>query len=235
MSHALECEAFAQGAGGSAEAVERAIEGVFSDPALRRGLTAGDGGLSTLDALWEQVRRFLRAARDELLRLQLDSPVLYWLIMLGLVLALVLILFHVVITLSLAMRGGQRRSGETGNGVTERERRFRELRDEARALAGDGRFRDAVRSLLLALLALVEERRVLRGLVGKTNREILSRLSVGGVGEMKDELRHFGRSIEAAAYGGAVPSEAEFKRLDGVLDRMSELVRPAEGAGAAAT
>jgi hypothetical protein len=206
----------------SPRAVDEAVEEVFSDPAFRRGLAATSGGFPDLVAwLWREAIglyvRLIRALQD----LELRSPLLFWAIVAFLVLLLFLILFHIGWMLSLAFRGHA--AGEVGGapaGAAVRALRFRELRAEAGRLAQAGRLREAARRLLLAVLELLEEKRVLRLARGWTNREILERLRFRLRGALDAELERFGAVMEAACYGDGEVSPEDFQSFDALLDRL---------------
>jgi hypothetical protein len=200
-------------------AVDRAVAEVFSQPAFREGLGATSGGLAELLAwLRREWDRLLYRIFDGLGELRVSSPVLFWALLAVLLLVLLALLFHIGWTLSLAFRGGGGEAGADVEDHTRRARRSRELRGEARRLALQGEWREALRQLLLALLALLDERRILHVAQGWTNREILARLrSRSGLGP---ELDRFGSAVETAAYGGRDVRGEDFAAFDRLVDRL---------------
>lgn len=204
------------------------MERVFSDPTLREGL---EGPTSGLGALLAQVRAKISEWFQRLVvrlgDLRVASPVLFWLLFGGLVLLLVLLLAHIGWTAYAALRATAPLRDDEHPAT--RARQFRDLRREARDLASAGRFRDATRLLLLALLALIEERKVLRVARGWTHREIARRLSLRGAGA--EDLGRFTGAVERVWYGGATPDAESYREVEGLLDRVSSsLPRDAEAA-----
>src|SRR5262245_18780993 len=86
------------------EAVRRAVEEVFADPALQPEGSHG-GGVGIFEHLQTLLLRFLAWLREVFTRLNEENPVLFYLIFAALVLVL-LLLAHLAWTLSLAFRGG---------------------------------------------------------------------------------------------------------------------------------
>lgn len=207
----------------SPERVDRAVEAVFSDPDLRDALRPRGGGLAELlTYIRYRVEEFVRELFEKLYELHENAPSLYWLLFVGLCLVLVVLLGHIGWTLFRALRVESER-GEREEALAARVRRFEELRRESRELAAHGDLRQAARLLLLALLALVEERRALAFARSWTNREIVARLRLGGASS--DELQGFAATIEHVWYGGASPSAERYARLEAALERLARAVR----------
>lgn len=205
----------------SPDDVQREVDAVFSDPAFQEGLDASHSGPEALLAmLMREIARLFLKLLKFLTELHAENSLVFWSIFILLAVVLVLILTHIGWSLSLAFRGVP--AGESGagdDGPSERTRRFQDLRAEARGLAVEGRFRDAVRFLLLALLSLLEERRVLTVARGWTNREILSRLRARS--NLSQEIDLFRDAVEAACYGGLPASGEDFQRCDGTLEHLT--------------
>ena len=206
----------------SAGEVERAVGEVFADPALRRGLEESHGGSWALQIYVYLIELYARVMRF-LLELQLDSPFFFWSLFVGLVVVLVLILWHLAWTFGLAFRRPALEDAPPGEQVAARIRRSIEMRRESRELASRGMFREATRLLLLALLALLEESRTLKVALGWTNREILGRLRLRP--EFTPDLRFFERTVEAVWYGGANLEGGDFRRLDTILGEITRHVQ----------
>ena len=112
----------------------------------------------------------------------------------------------------------------------EKVQRYRDLREQANRLASRGEWREAARALLLALLALIEERKVLQLARGWTNREILARLVLpAGEGAALDVFR---RQVEGAWYGGHALDREELAELAVCVDRCARVLRPPAEGGA---
>ncbi|MCO5165511.1 MAG: DUF4129 domain-containing protein [Planctomycetes bacterium] len=186
--------------------VATALEAVLDDPALRDGLrTSHMDAAAPGDVLAEGTARLWDAFRRWSARLAREHPALYMALFAGLALALVPLLVHLGWSLALAFRGGSR--GPPGAAEADdpaaRRRRSAELRAEARALAAAGDLRQATRALLLAFLALLEERRALAVAGSWTNREVLARLRVEPA--VRARLARFVAAADAACYGDQRP------------------------------
>ncbi len=207
-------------AAASRDAVDRAVDEVFADPALRDGLTAGGGGLSdVLFAVLTRAQELLRRVIESLQWLHATSPFIFWTIFVLLFLVLIALLIHIGWTVSLAFlrttASGPEPSEKEGEA---RRRRSLEILDEARGLAAAGLRREALRALLLAILALAEERRILRIARGWTHREIASRLSVPP--HLRGDLFALERSVEAAWYGSVEVTDVDYQRCEETAQRL---------------
>ncbi|RMG15823.1 MAG: DUF4129 domain-containing protein [Planctomycetota bacterium] len=209
----------------SPEEVEEAARAVFRDPAFARGLDASHvGPEELLEALERWVLDGFRALVGALQGLAAASPLLYYLLICSLLAVLLLLLWHMAVTLRAAFAGGVLAGDESSaEDAAERARRFRDLRREAEGLAAAGERREALRVLLLALLALLSEERVLRVARSQTPREVLSRLE-DRVGE---RLGSFGRAVEEALYGGADVGADDFTACADTVDALARQVRRA--------
>jgi hypothetical protein len=200
--------------------VQREVEAVFSDPALQEGLEATHGGPEALLAmLYQQLRSLFVKLLSFLDELHAENSLLFWTIFIFLAIILILILIHMGWSLSLAFRDVSMGRWADEDSPADRRRRFHDLRLEARRLATEGRFREAVRLLLLALLSLLEERRVLTIAIGWTNREILARLRLRSA--LDTQLDVFRDRVEAASYGGAAVSPRDFQECDATLEDLT--------------
>lgn len=213
------------------DAVRRAVDEVFADPALREGLGASDSGdATTAIAAW--LARQYEAFQDWLAALWATSPALFMAIMGVLLVVLAGLLTHIGWTLSLAFRrvpGEGDADGDADRQAEEaRVRHYRTLRADAHALADAGDFREAARTLLLALLALVEEQHALTVVRGWTNREILRRIPVAPA--VEDELGAFGAAVERVWYGRQPTTRDEIDALDRTLTRVAAHLQPGSGA-----
>jgi hypothetical protein len=189
--------------------VQRAVARVFEDTELRerafRRVGIDDGGFVTRVIDW------LESCLDWFEDLRSATPGLYWLVVIVLVLALALLVWHLAWMFRVAFRSS---SPEVHGGepAAARRRRFGELHGTARQLAAGGKMRDAVRTLLLALLALLEERRALEVASGRTTREILGRLAAR-IGN-DTAISGFRAAVEAVTYGRSSVDPQGFERLD---------------------
>lgn len=211
------------------EAVDRAVEAVFARPDLERALDARPGAAEDLVArALAEIERLWRELQSWFGDLAIESPSLYYALLLALLALLGLLVWHLGWTVRSVLRAGAMGPAvEVATG--RRSKDYRELRDEARALAAAGRRREALHVLLLALLALLEERRVLQVARGWTVREILGRLEHRAAPDA--ELRAFGRAVERSTYGGADLDADEFVRLEAAVERVAREARLAAPAG----
>ena len=212
------------------EAIQRALESVFGQPAFQRELERADSRTqsmwqiigSRLLELWE---RFLEWLSD----LQVSSPALYWLLFAGLVVLLVLLVWHITWTFRRAFAVDLPASDEP-EAAHEKVQRYRELRQQANLLVVQGAWREAARLLLLALLALIEERKVLHLARGWTNREILQRLTLPPAESAA--LGAFRARVEDAWYGGHALERSQLAELAACVDRCAKLLHaPSEAEG----
>jgi len=209
-------------AAASREAVERAVEEVLADPAFQKGLAAqGTSYEEVIYALLASVLRFFSKLIDSLVELREASPFLFWTIFVGGCLVLAALLLHIGWTVSLAFRKvpGPEIEAPPAHGEARR-RHSLAILEEARRLAAAGQGREALRTLLLALLARVEERRILRIAAGWTHREIAGRLRVPA--ELRPELLTLEGSVEAAWYGSAAVTQEHFGRCEAAARRLIE-------------
>jgi len=200
--------------------VKRVLAEIFRDPAFRDGLGQTHGPKESLPAwILAQLARGLEAVGEWMQALRADTPWLFWLIYAVLIGLAVLLMVQIGRGLALGLRGSALRSAAARSVQGARTVRSRELREQARVLADRGEFREATGYLTLALLALFEEKHVLRGARAWTNREIFGRLRVAD--DFRSQLAEFERRLEAAAYG-AMPIDAQtFQDLDAAVEEVS--------------
>lgn len=206
----------------SPEAVDRAVREVLADPAYAEALKARSGAMEEmLRWLSSAVPRLIGWILEKAVELHEAAPAVFWLTFLALSVLLFLLVMHIGWTLTVAFR----RSPGTGAGAgdpearRERARQSVEILDEARRLAIEGRMREALHGLLLSVLALVEERRILRIARGWTHREIASRLRVPE--PLKEDLRELHGTIESVWYGKAKATSDDFERCDAAARRLT--------------
>lgn len=225
--------------------VEDALAGLLEDSGVRGALEVPPlrpDDLAGLEGLIGDAIRWLKDAwvwlNSGLEALRVESPVLFWLVVAGLLLVLVLLLWHIVWTFRRVFRGVERADvapQETGSEA--RIRAHRELLQQARAEAAAGQHRDAVRSLNLALLALCEERAELRFAKSWTVREVLAylRRRLRGKGaaststpeDLRGALDAYGRRSEAIVWNQEPLGDGEFGHLEEAALRIAGAVHPA--------
>ena len=211
--------------GPSEEDVREAVEDVFSDPAFAKGL---DTTHLTLDQLLELIGHYFdeayRAIMNWLASLYAFSPLLYFLCVATMIIVGIVLTYHMAWTFTRAFRGvGDGEEGAPDDAQGGRERRYRDLRAEARAQAEAGQPRDATRTLLLALLALLAEERVLRVAHSWTPREIVAQLSA--LATFGPELASFRAAVEDAAYADHAQTRESFDACERTLDELVPSLR----------
>ncbi len=223
--------------------VRQALAEVLADSQLQRALQPPERGvLAWLGEVSTQVRAWFVDAVQWLLKLRVDSPGLFWLLFAVMIGVAGLLLVHIGWTLAQVARGPRDDADVGAAPDAGRAAHSRALRAQAHALAQRGELRDGVRHLLLALLALVEERKLLAVATSWTIREIAARLGQalpalqaapdGATAEIT--LFHgLTARVENACYGGASVSAADFAEVDRGLDVLLQLAAPAPATHAA--
>jgi hypothetical protein len=210
----------------------RAVQETFSDPELAAGCeSTHEPTLGILAFVVNLLGEFFEGLVHTLKSLHVSYPVLYWGLLVFLFLLLIALIIHIAWTFSLAFRGLPSNAAAEAS-RSERVRRFLEIREQARSLAGEGRYKEAVRELLLALITLVEEKRIVSVARGWTIREIVSR-----VAQRTGAARPLGiieRRFEDVWYGGEDITEAQFAACDGSLDSFVRELSTTHREGAAA-
>ncbi len=204
------------------ETLQRALEAVFGQPAFQRELERADSrGVSIWQVLLLRLLRLWERLRDWLSELHVSSPVLYWFLFAALVALLFVLLAHIAWTFRRAFAVDLPASDEPDT-AHEKVQRYRDLRQQANLLVGQGAWREAARLLLLALLALIEERKVLHLARGWTNREILQRLTLPPAESAA--LGVFRARVEGAWYGGHALERSQLTELEACVDRCAKLL-----------
>lgn len=201
------------------EQVDEAALAVFEDPALRDGLGQTHvEGITQGEVLAGGTQLLVRALLQTLERWVKGHFILSIVIQLVLLAVLLLLLGHIGWSFRVMFRRGPRGAAVDPE-LSARRRRSDELRQEARRLAAAGQLREAERALLLAFLALLDERHLL-GVAGAwTNREVLARLDVDPA--TRARLAGFVAAADAACYGDHGPTLAALAQGEALLDELS--------------
>lgn len=201
--------------------VRRALADVLAEPALQRAMRPPDGGVLRWAAdLVAKVRDMFEGWVRWLSELRLHNPDLFWLLFVGLMGVACLLLWHVVWTMSRIIRGSRDAGALATAPDAVRSAHSRALRTHAHALAAKGELRDGVRHLLLALLALVEERKLLAVASSWTLREIAARLAKAAPTLPVHDLT---ARVENACYGAGQVTQADFAEVDRWLDTLLQV------------
>ncbi len=219
--------------------VREVMESVLADPAYEDGVrevVLSDGLVAMIRPYLQKILDFIGRILGGLAQLRIDQPVLFWLIMAALLAVLALIFWHITRSLSLLVRGGSLRSAERPED-TVRVQRFKELWSEAHRQAEAGEYTEAIRHLLLALLARAHDSRVLLA-KGWTNQEIVVHLSRQGAFRrhsssetgVQSPLSAFVGTFDRIWYGRERAGEAEFTRCKELMSLCVERLQK-EGEG----
>ncbi|GEM_PF-4230063 len=207
--------------GPSGKEIERALEKVFSEPGFRWSSHVGQQSESWWIPLLEKLYQLWKKLNLKLEFLKESSPTLFWILFAILLLIALLLIIHIGRTLAMGMRFAFAKPVEE---VTEKERSRRlhsgELKAQARKCAEQGLGAEAIRLLLLSLLAFLEEKRILTVAGGWTNRELFRHL------EKKlhtaREWRPFEERIEEVSYAGHPLSLPQYSEIEASLEALLE-------------
>lgn len=145
-------------------------------------------------------------------------PVLYWLIVGALGGALLLLLYHILVTIRSAFGGKpgktQKQTGPPPKLTTSPS----QLRAEAQQLANQGDFADALVALYQACLRHLERQGYLRYRPWLTNGEYLQDLSAKP--ELLQFMRPLTRSVDQVVYGSRPLPAAAYRRLDTLAGQL---------------
>jgi hypothetical protein len=158
----------------SVEELKALAEDILADRQYKRQMRAEDQ-VGLAERLWGRLWRWLKEAvrRPLLAGIQQERPILYWAIVVGLVLLLLVILLHFALTLRAALRGG---GGPATDGSLDGPSailRPSDLLSRAERSAAAGHYREAIRLLYLALLSRLDQQGLINYDHTKTNWEYL--------------------------------------------------------------
>lgn len=160
-----------------------------------------------LTSVMQTAIAWLQSAASYLDNLQTVSPVLFWLIMAALVGVLALLIWHIVYTLQRILRPSPRDA--LPQATKARVVRFDNLWSQAEWLSDEGKHTEAIRHLLLALLARVQDEKLVVP-IGWTNREVARHLSRHGAAN--DAIQMFVRTVDHLWYGRQSAARDDFER-----------------------
>ncbi len=199
----------AAAAGPPADAVRRAADGVFRRPEFAPATpSAGNWLLRQVAGFF----RWLGGLYD-------GSPVLFWLLLVGCLVALVLLVALIVFQVRGAFAGGRVRRGESAGPRAERERRSATYRTEADRRAAAADYTEAVRFLFLSLVYRFDERGRVNFTKSYTNREYL-----GLVGDRAAGRAGLGLLVDALDdnwYGQRALARPQYEECRAVYDRLA--------------
>jgi hypothetical protein len=189
------------------DTVREHLERVLSRPEFRKG------GMN-LSWLWDSLRHFF----EWLGSLSVTAPVLFWLLLVGCVLLLALIVFHIGWTVRRMLAVDPAGARGRGDAAAQRARLSLAYREEARERAARGDFTEAIRFLFLSLVYRFDEEGRVLFRQASTNREYLAlfadRPQVG------QDLRVFVDVLDANWYGQRPTDRRHYEECLALYDRL---------------
>lgn len=146
------------------------------------------------------------------------SPALFWLLLVGCLVALALMLVLIGFQLRTVFAGGGRGRRAAADRA-ERVRRSAEYQAEADRRAAAGDFTEAVRFLFLALVYRFDERGRVNFQTAYTNREYLDLLADRA--DIRDALRLLVDTLDDHWYGQRPCERPQYDRCRAVFDRLA--------------
>lgn len=182
--------------GARTDTLRAALDSVFADPAFRWESRPDPFGV---------VRRAWLALGEQLARLRAENPLVYRILLWGLVLTLAAILVHAAWVAVRTVRGGSRRDGGARSAPPPAPRDAAWHAAEAARLAGEGRFVEAMQADFVRLVLELDARRVTRYHPSKTPGEYVREATLPD--DRRRDLRELVRALYAHAFA-RVPCDA---------------------------
>ena len=148
-----------------------------------------------------------------------NSPPLFWTLLIGCLLVLALLIWHIVWTVRKAFFGS-RGSALDSAAADERRRLSSECRAEATRQAGLGQFTEAIRFLFLALVYRFDESGRVSFQRARTNREYLSIFA--DQPDLYDKLRVFVDILDMHWYGQQPASLQQYESCEELFTRLTQ-------------
>jgi len=178
------------------EVVHREIARILAQPAYRQAQPSWVR--EKLVELIQWLRSFLGGWwSDAAFELRETWPGLYWAIVVALTALVAALLYHVWLTITAAMR---RDEAPRGAGPRPESTDPDVLKTEAETLAAEGRYREAVSRLQVALLRTLDREGVIRYDPSRTNWEYLA--AVRGMPSLADVFESLTLRLDDVLYGG---------------------------------
>jgi len=148
------------------------------------------------------------------------ARVLLWIVAIWCILSLLAILGHIIWTLYKLLAGGRRSSAEPDTSFESvRQKSFEELRQLGQQLSAEGRFREALGMIMLALLRRLDDFRVIQFHQSKTNGEYMREYPASV--PCRDDFCQFVLSFDSEVYGGASCGQATFQRMNSLFEQIA--------------
>ena len=186
----------------------------YNSPLAKLADRIEEAGLSVLRAL----RRLLRGVEA----LFVAAPLVYWLIVVGLVVLLVLLLTHIGWTVKRAITMGRTPAASDGPASAEAETPT-SLRRRAETLAAQGRFLDAVRLLFRALALRLGARDAALVFPSLTNREFAAAFRTDP--SLFERLRAFVEVLDDRWYGDRPCTAEDYALCHTMYDQVVRQAR----------
>ncbi len=190
--------------------VRRALDEVYALPEFATKQLPGP--LQWIADRWEALKASVAALLGRIQVLENTAPVLFWVMVAGLVLCALAIIGHFALAARGAWRGRERQSraqGEMGGAAAPRG--VAEWEEEARRAAAEGRLRDAALALYQALLLRLDAQGAVRYDASKTPGDY--RLETQAKPEPARVLNDFLRGFEPVAFGNRPLDAAGYDAL----------------------
>lgn len=153
-------------------------------------------------------------------------PILYWALVCLLILAAVLLVYHICITLRLMFGERQvRQRSVVVAAVADPE----DLLGRAADLARRGRYAEAIAALHAALVRFLDRRGILRFDSSRTNWEVLD--AVQARPQLRAEMEPLTRQLDPILYGSASTTQDDYRVCEDHVHRAWDLVLAAGEAG----
>lgn len=166
---------------------------------------------------------------DAAYQLRETWPGLYFAIVAVLCLLVVALLYHIVLVMLSALgRGGTVRQRAVASAAPDPEG----MRREAARMASEGRYRDAIALLYLALLELLDRQGLARIDRSRTNWEYLQAVEAQSVrtgsasaDRLVPAMRELAERLDGVLYGGLVAGPADYEACVAAMDGVQEAGR----------
>lgn len=156
----------------------------------------------------------LLKARDAMYN---TSPVIYWGIVSILTVIIILLIYHIFITISGAFREPAKKRSLMGVELPPR-KAANELREAADRAANSGDFAQAIIYMYLAALVHLDQREIIRFRDADTNRQLL--LQLRAEPELMQRIEPLSLKVETISYGHHPATHADFEHAGRVVGEV---------------
>lgn len=202
--------------------VRQVVEAVFADDAYReiaQPISVRGGVREWIEQIREAIWDGIGAFQSWISDLSITSPILFGLLMAFMLIVLCLILAHAIYSARMAFSVRWGSPAPQPEEKEERRSAYREILEQAHALAREGAFAEGIRTLLLALFALVGRRRPKLVLDGWTNHEVVDRIPIDEAD--RDRLEELAITVDRVWYGRGSASQSDFDRAASIVESVA--------------